>query len=164
MHFNLRLWKALAFLICLHLPVAAYSENPVKIGDVDHIGLAVKNLEVTLQFFTDDLGFELAGRDEGYPSAFVVNDHVMVTLWQVKTPSESVPFDRRKNIGLHHLALRVDSEADLNQLYEQLKKVEGVRIEFAPEPLGNSAIKHMMLYEPGGIRLEFIHKPKKKTQ
>ena len=34
MHFNLRLGKALAFLICLHLPMAVYSENQIKIGDV----------------------------------------------------------------------------------------------------------------------------------
>ena len=158
---NLRLGKALAFLLCFYLPLSVHGESRVKIGDVDHIGLAVKRLATTLQFFTDELGFQLVGRDEDYPSAFVVNDHVMITLWQVKSPDEAVSFDRRKNIGLHHLALRVDSEDDLNQLYEQLKAVEGVRIEFSPEPLGNSAIKHMMLYEPGGIRLEFIHKPKK---
>lgn len=41
---------------------------------------------------------------------------VRLALWQVdhKPPVES--FIRRKNIGLHHLALEVDSEERLNSL------------------------------------------------
>jgi catechol 2,3-dioxygenase-like lactoylglutathione lyase family enzyme len=63
-------------------------------------------------------------------------------------------FNKNKNVGLHHIALSVADEEGLNQLYERLKE-NGVRIEFSPEILGQGPAKHMMCYEPSGIRIEF---------
>jgi hypothetical protein len=63
-------------------------------------------------------------------------------------------FDRRQNIGLHHLALSVASEADLNEAYKRVLGYEGCTIEFAPELLAGGPRKHMMFMEPGGIRIE----------
>jgi len=31
----------------------------------------------------------------------------VVTLWQVEARGKAIPFDRRANVGLHHLALAV---------------------------------------------------------
>jgi hypothetical protein len=67
-----------------------------------------------------------------------------------------VGFDRRRNVGLHHLALEVRSEADLISVMERLAAYPGVTIEFSPELVGNGPRKHMMCYEPGGLRIEFI--------
>jgi len=154
---------ALAFLALFLGSVAqaqtTANDGQIAIGDVDHVGLAVLDLDTTMNFFTQVLGYKLLGKDPSYPSAFVRNEHVMITLWQVANPDNAVAFDRRKNIGLHHMALRVGSFEDLDALHEKFKTVEGVKIEFAPEPLGDGPIKHMMIYEPGGIRLEFIHRP-----
>ena len=65
-------------------------------------------------------------------------------------------FNRRKNIGLHHLALGVDSEAELDALAEKVCAWPGVEVEFLPELVGSGPRKHMMFAEPGGIRLELI--------
>ena len=65
-------------------------------------------------------------------------------------------FDRRRNVGLHHLALEVRSEADLNFIAERLSAYSGATIEFGPELVGSGPRKHMMCYEPGGLRVEFI--------
>lgn len=35
--------------------------------------------------------------------------------------------------------------------------MKNIKIEFAPENLGAGPTKHMMLYEPSGNRVEFIH-------
>jgi lactoylglutathione lyase len=123
---------------------------------VHHVGLAVLDLSVTTAFFTDALGWKLLDRDEGYPRAIVSDGHVMVTLWQVDRALDVQPFDRRRNVGLHHLALLVETEAELTALAAKLAATPGVRIEFPPEPLGQTPRRHMMVYEPGGIRLEFL--------
>lgn len=65
-------------------------------------------------------------------------------------------FHYRKNTGLHHLALAVQSEEVLNTASLKIKKHSGVKIEFMPELLGDGPRKHMIFYEPGGIRLELI--------
>lgn len=132
--------------------------SPV-VGAVDHVGLAVIHLADTQKFFIEQLGFKLVGEDPSYPAAFVRNDDILITLWQVADPANAVSFDRRKNIGLHHMAFRVDSFQALDDLYARFQNTPAVKIEFSPELLGAGPAKHMMIYEPGGIRLEFIHRP-----
>ena len=64
-------------------------------------------------------------------------------------------FDRKTTIGLHHLAIQVKSRETLDKLYEKLVK-NHIQFEFAPEPLREGPVMHMMCNEPGGIRIEFI--------
>lgn len=121
---------------------------------VDHVGLAVMDLQTTLNFFKDTLGFNEAGGDPDYPSVFVSDGSVMITLWQ--TEKDPYPFDRIANIGLHHLALRVDSMEKLHEIFQTLENTEGVEIECPPVPLASGSGAHFMSIEPGGIRIEFI--------
>jgi len=81
---------------------------------------------------------------------------IRLTLWQVDRNAEIIDFNRRHNIGLHHLALEVKTEDELNVLYQKIKNLPGVKIEFSPELVGAGPRKHMMCCEPGGIRIEFI--------
>ena len=74
---------------------------------------------------------------------------------QANDPATATSFDRKNVIGLHHLALNVDGN-DIDTLHEQLRSTEDVTIEFAPEPLGESGLRHMMCTIPSGIRMEFI--------
>jgi catechol 2,3-dioxygenase-like lactoylglutathione lyase family enzyme len=78
-----------------------------------------------------------------------------VTLWQVKDQAAVVEFDRHRNIGLHHLALRVPSEAELHAIFERVSNWPGVVVEFSPEPSGKGPKIHFMIREPGGNRIEF---------
>jgi catechol 2,3-dioxygenase-like lactoylglutathione lyase family enzyme len=123
---------------------------------INHLGLAVLNLEQTAKFFVDGLGWSESGRDPTYPRTAVSDGHVRLTLWQVDHSKPIVAFDRRRNVGLHHLALEVRSEADLNSIAERLSAYAGATIEFGPELVGGGPRKHMMCYEPGGLRVEFI--------
>jgi catechol 2,3-dioxygenase-like lactoylglutathione lyase family enzyme len=119
-----------------------------------HIGLTVSRLEESAAFFTSLLGWQEVRRNTDYPAIYVSDGTVMLTLWAVKQ-EPAIPFNMKQNIGLHHIAFRVASESDLNAVYKKLVDA-GVKIEFAPELLGNGPARHMMCFEPSGIRVEFI--------
>ena len=123
---------------------------------MNHLGLAVADLKQTTDFFVNLLGWEEVGYDATYPRTAVTDSKVRLTLWQIDRSLNTESFDRRKNIGLHHLALEIETEQQLNELCEQVKDYAGVEIEFEPELVGQGPRKHMMCYEPGGIRVEFI--------
>lgn len=121
-----------------------------------HIGLTVCDLDETLGFFSEALGFTQVGEVPDYPAIFVSDGTTMLTLWRVADPATAAPFDRHRNIGLHHLALRVADEAALNTLFERVRSHPGAVIEFAPEPIREgAAVKHFICTMPGGIRIEF---------
>ena len=141
---------------------AENSEQASPIGGVDHVGLAVSNLEKSKNFFVDTLKFRVLGKDTSYPAYFLNNGSITVTLWQTTNGEHATPFNRKTNVGLHHLAFQVENEKKLNELHLLLKKAPEVKIEFAPENLGNGPTKHMMIREPSGNRLEFIARGKRK--
>lgn len=123
---------------------------------VHHVGLAVPDVAETAAFFTGTLGMSQVGQRPDYPAIFVSDGTVMITLWQAANPASATPFDRRANVGLHHLALSVADRAALDALHTRLAGTAGVEIGFAPEPLGSIPFDHMMCRIPGGIRVEFI--------
>ena len=131
--------------------------NPITQG-AHHIGLTVPDLHETRSFFVDTLGFDQVGEVPDYPAVFLNDGTTMLTLWQAEDPASAVPFDRKRNIGLHHFALKVDPSA-LAALHEKLSDHPDVEVEFAPEPLGDMPVQHMMCYIPGGLRMEFIGIP-----
>lgn len=152
--------RALPVFLALLLVTAAPShaaDSPVR--GIDHVGLTVTDLGASEAFFVETLRFSLIRRDAEYPAVFLTNGDIIVTLWRVSDPSDSVSFDRKRNVGLHHLAFQVDSFEELDALFRRLDRAPGVRIEFAPEPLSGGPTKHMMIREPSGNRLEFIHRP-----
>jgi len=137
--------------------------KPLTLG-IDHLGLTVPDLKATRDFFVNCLGWTQVGEKPDYPAAFVSDGKVVLTLWEVKNQSGRVEFDRKTNVGLHHLGLRVASEETLNEIFAKMSKWPGVKVEFAPEPLGAGPKRHTMIYEPGGIRLEFDYDPRVKAE
>lgn len=121
---------------------------------IDHVGLSVSDIELSRQFFVDCLGWKVVGGNPGYPAVFVSDGSAVITLWQVDAEG-ALPFDRRKHIGLHHLALRVPSEEALDALFAHVASWPGVEVEFAPEAVGHAGNKHCFVREPGGTRVEF---------
>ncbi|MGR5945295.1 VOC family protein [Enterobacter sp. C4G1] len=122
---------------------------------VQHIGLAVSNLEASAAFFTGLLGWQEVKRREDYPAIFVKDGAMTLTLWKTQT-EEPVQFNRKNNVGLHHLALRVETKEGLYQILEVLKANQ-VEIEFEPTLIREGPSMHMMCYEPSGIRIEFYY-------
>jgi len=129
--------------------------NPITQG-IHHVGLTVPSISATRSFFEQALGFSQVGEVPDYPAVFISDGSVMITLWQTRDPAKAISFDRRQNIGLHHLALRVAATQSLDALHEKLAAREDVVIEFVPEPLSGGPTRHMICAIPGGIRLELI--------
>lgn len=125
----------------------------------DHVGLSVNDLDASSRFFVECLGWQVVGQNPSYPAIFISDGANRLTLWQVDKSNGFVNFDRRKNVGLHHLALKVADMATLDELYTRVSDWPGVVVEFAPEPVGKGPRVHCMVREPGGVRIEFVHTP-----
>lgn len=123
---------------------------------IHHLGLAVPDLDAAQRFFTDALGWNVVGGDPSYPSVFVSDGHVMLTLWRVTDPVHATAFDRKTNIGLHHLALSVADDSALTTILERLRQHPGVTIEREPCFFrGDAGPRHFFCTMPGGVRVEF---------
>lgn len=136
-------------------PATDTGPAPVVTQGLNHIGFAVSDLTASADFFTDALGWRKAGGDPDYPAIFVSDGNMFVTLWQTTAPETTIPFNRKNNVGLHHMAFTIADVETLDELHTRLAAYPGVRIEFAPEPSGGGPTIHMMIREPSGLRLEF---------
>jgi methylmalonyl-CoA/ethylmalonyl-CoA epimerase len=96
---------------------------------LDHVGIAVDDLDAALAFYTDALGLEVDATED-VPSQGVRAHFVRVgsaALELLEATSEESPIRRfvsRRGAGIHHITLRVDDiEAALARLRER-----GVRL------------------------------------
>ena len=135
-------------------------ELEIRTCGVDHVGLSVRDLESTRKFFCDCLGWRVIGERPDYPAVFVSDGRGVVTIWQVESPSKAIAFDRRANVGLHHLAITVVDQASLDALYRRISAWPGVVMEFSPQLVGVGPKKHFIMREPSGVRIEFAFNPR----
>lgn len=139
---------------------------------VSHIGLCVSDLEASLRFYTEGLGFEVAeGFDVGdevahtlevekgvvLRSQMIQKDGMKIELlgWTSPRPS-GVPSTSRGQIGLTHLSFNV---VDIASVEARLVELGGTVIEStrtAIEP-GPGATMHLLfLADPDGTRVELM--------
>ena len=81
---------------------------------LEHIGIAVKDLELAKQTFTQLLGTEAYKEEtvesEGVSTAFFKVGEVKIELLQaINTDSPIAKFIDKKGEGIHHIAFEVDS-------------------------------------------------------
>jgi len=127
--------------------------TPITQG-VHHLGLTVSDLEAARDFFVRALHFRLLGENADYPAAFVSDDVTIVTLWSAD--QYAAQFDRRRNIGLHHAAFKVQSLDALKKLHVDLSEWPGLELEGdISAPSGGSIARHLFIRMPGGPRIEF---------
>jgi methylmalonyl-CoA/ethylmalonyl-CoA epimerase len=118
----------------------------MKLLRVDHIGIAVKNLEEAIKFYKL-LGLEVSDVEEVDEQkakvAFLPLGDSEVELLESTDPEGPIAkFIERRGEGLQHIAFRVDNiEAALEEL-----KAKGVRL-----------IDEKPRYGAGGARIAFLH-------
>lgn len=123
---------------------------------VHHIGLTVPDIDQARAFFCGVLGFDEVGGVPDYPSIFVSDGAILLTLWRAADPLTARAFDRRANIGLHHLSLAVADDDALDAVWARVSAHPEVVIDSTPGPIRpGSATRHFLVFIPGGIRLEF---------
>jgi methylmalonyl-CoA epimerase len=122
-------------------------EEPVNLKNIDHIGIAVTNLQESLSFWEISLGIELHGIEEvaeqRLRTAFLPVGGTEIELLEPTSADSSVArFIEKHGEGLHHIAIRVDDiEATLAEL-----KAKGIQL--IDETPRNGA---------GGARIAFVH-------
>jgi methylmalonyl-CoA epimerase len=119
----------------------------MNLKNIDHIGIAVANLQESLSFWETSLGIELHGIEEvaeqNVRTAFLPVGGTEIELLEPTSADSSVArFIEKRGEGLHHIAIRVDDiEAALAEL-----KAEGIQL--IDETPRNGA---------GGARIAFVH-------
>ena len=93
------------------------------LGQVDHIALAVSDLEAAIEFYTEVWGLPLAHREvveeQGVEEAMFAIGESYIQLLAPLGPDTSVGrYIEKKGEGLHHIAYRV---SDINGELDRLK-------------------------------------------
>ncbi len=129
---------------------------------LDHIAVAVKNLEDSLSFYRDQLGLELISIEtvetEGVRVAKLDAGNTHIELLEPLNPDTPVgKFMEKNGPGLHHICLGV---ADIAGEMDQLKDA-GVRlINDLPRPgAGGAKVAFVHPKATGGVLLELSQRP-----
>ena len=114
---------------------------------VDHIGVAVSNLEEALKIYTDVLGLTLHGtevvEEQKVRVAFMPVGDTEIELLESTDPEGPIAkFIEKRGEGIQHIAFRVD---DIEEALEQMRR-KGVRL-----------IDEKPRYGAGGARIAFLH-------
>jgi methylmalonyl-CoA epimerase len=119
----------------------------MNLKNIDHIGIAVSNMQESLSFWETSLGIEPHGIEEvaeqKLRTAFLPVNGTEIELLEPTSADSSVArFIEKHGEGLHHIAIRVDDiEAALAEL-----KAKGIQL--IDETPRNGA---------GGARIAFVH-------
>lgn len=119
----------------------------MKILNIDHIGIASKDLDKALKFYVEALGLEATGfeqiDDQSVKVGFLPMSEGELEILESTTPDGPVAkFIESRGEGIQHIALRVNNiEEALNELKEK-----GVRL-----------IDERPRYGAGGAKIAFIH-------
>ena len=103
---------------------------------LDHIGIAVSDIEAALTFYRDALGLEIEAPEEvtsqRVRAHFIPAGEAALELLEATADDSPIAkYLARRGPGLHHITLRVD---DIRAALEQLK-ARGVRlIDETPRP------------------------------
>jgi methylmalonyl-CoA/ethylmalonyl-CoA epimerase len=114
---------------------------------VDHIGVAVSNLEEALKIYTDVLGLKLHGtevvEEQKVRVAFMPVGDTEIELLESTDPEGPIAkFIEKRGEGIQHIAFKVD---DIEEALEQMRQ-KGVRL-----------IDEKPRYGAGGARIAFLH-------
>lgn len=96
---------------------------------IDHIGIAVKDIEASMKLYEDLLGFKAAGveevKEQKVKVAFYpIGDSEVELLQSIAPDGPIARFIDKNGEGIQHIAFRVDNlEAKLNEM-----KAKGIRL------------------------------------
>ncbi|MEW6140183.1 MAG: methylmalonyl-CoA epimerase [Thermodesulfobacteriota bacterium] len=129
----------------------------MKIKRIAHLGVAVKDLDEALKFFTEGLPLEMTHTEDyqGMRIAFIpVGDSSIELLQDVSGTSAIRKYLDKNGEGIHHIAFEVD---DIHQAVAELKE-KGVRLidERPREGAHGMSIAFMHPKATHGILMELV--------
>jgi glyoxylase I family protein len=141
-----------------------------------HVGICVSDLDRSLRFYCEGLGFELVesytvGTEFGklmevegeivLQSRFITRDGVRLELLRFDQPGFRGPGERRpmNQLGLTHLSVRV---ADVDAVAARIRELGGKVLEQTRSKLNNpdgSSSDFVYCTDPDGVRIELMRLP-----
>jgi len=125
--------------------------------ELDHIGIAIEDIDEALAFYRDALGLDIEATEEvisqGVRAHFMAVGKSAIELLEPTTLDSPVGrFLKRRGPGLHHLTLRVD---DLNAMLTRLKE-RGIRLidEKPKEGAGGTLVAFIHPSSAHGVLVE----------
>jgi catechol 2,3-dioxygenase-like lactoylglutathione lyase family enzyme len=124
----------------------------IKSGVVHHVTITVTDVERSMAFYADILGFQKVA-DFG-PRAIMHNGHVLLTLSPPPDPAQAIANDRfnENRVGMDHVSFAVESLADLEQAADFLDE-QGVERGQITD-LAPFGIYIMAFRDPDNVQLE----------
>jgi methylmalonyl-CoA/ethylmalonyl-CoA epimerase len=134
----------------------------IEIGDIDHVGIAVEDLDASVELYRTALGVEPTHRerveDQGVEEVlFPVGSSFIQLLTPIRPDSPVARSLEGRGPGVHHIAYRVtDLAAALDHL-----RAEGIRlIDDAPRAGSrNTLIAFVHPRSMGGVLMELVQEP-----
>jgi len=125
-------------------------------GRLFHMGLNVADLDTSVEFYRDKLGFRVIRYQEFgdiASSAFIAtgDGEPIIELMQVKKEREGIP-----SVGFSHLGMFVD---DVDRIYAESTKA-GAKWAGEPAAPGPGAPYMGFMLDPDGNRVEVMENPK----
>lgn len=128
---------------------------------IEHIGIAVNNLEESIKYYTEVLGLECYAveevKDQKVKTAFFMVGQTKIELLESTDPQGPIgKFIEKKGPGIHHLAFAFDNaDAALQDADEK-----GVRLIDKNSRAGAEGLKIGFLHpkSTGGVLTEFCSK------
>ena len=119
----------------------------MEILKIDHLGIAVENMDLAVSFWKDVLGLPLEGTEtvdsQKVTTAFLPVGNSEVELLESTAPDGPVAkYIAKKGQGIQHVAFRV---ADIDAALAELKSLGVPLIDEVPRP------------GAGGARIAFLH-------
>ena len=127
---------------------------------VDHVGIAVKNLDEAVKFY-ESLGFKASGyevvAEQKVKVAFLPCGDSELELLESTSPDGPIArFIDKNGPGIQHIAIRVD---DIDKALEELKAKEVRLIDQVPRyGAGNARIAFVHPKATGGVLLELTQR------
>lgn len=128
---------------------------------IDHLGIAVRDLNTVLAFYTDKLGLPCTGEEvvaeQKVRVAFLPLGQTKLELLESTAPDGPVAkFIEQKGEGIHHVAIRV---ADIEEALASLK-AKGVRLIDEKPRLGAHGAKIAFIHpkESHGVLIELCER------
>lgn len=117
------------------------------VNKIDHIGIAVSNLEESIKFYEDILGLKIEGEEvveeQKVKVAFLPIGDTEIELLEATTSDSPVAkFIENKGQGVQHIAFKVNN---IEKALEDMK-AKGIRL-----------IDEKPRYGAGGARIAFLH-------
>ena len=135
--------------------------DELMVKNLDHIGVAVKNLDESLKFYTDILGLEVISKEivkeQKVKVAFVpIGDSEIEFLESTDCDAAIAKYIEKRGEGIHHIALRVEN---IEKALELIRE-KGIRLIDEKVRCGLNKTKIAFLHpkSTNGVLIELVER------